>query len=97
MLFPPKPSDWKITWKPRAGSRQPTEKPNPQYPNGTHLNSIHNPDRPSCIGDLPYKLWPERGLGILIIECRTCGLVTAVTTAGRPDDPITLTQNCKGQ
>lgn len=90
----PKPANWDIQWTPREGGRAPQVAPNPQFPKGKPLLH-HDEEMPSCQGNLPYVLWPERGLGLLIITCRQCGLVTTVTTAGRPDDPTSLTQNCK--
>lgn len=91
----PKVADWDIEWMPRAGGGKPQVAPDPRWPNGKELKAYHE-ELPSCCGELPYVLWPERGLGILLIKCRRCGLNTSVTTAGRPDDPISLTQNCGG-
>ena len=91
----PKQADWEINWIPRDGGRQPRVAPDPTLPNGKVVDFIHDPDLPSCVGKLPYVLWPERGIGLLLIKCRRCGVTAAVTTAGRPDDPTSLTQNCK--
>lgn len=96
----PREADWEITWVPRSGGRKPEVPPSPAFPNGKHLVALPQPDAPSCRGELPYVMWQEdgtgRGLGLLMITCRRCGMRSAVTTAGRPDDPISLTQNCGG-
>ena len=94
----PKIADWEIGWKPRAGGRKPEVASDPKYPNGIDLFRINDVSNPSCRGELPYPvLWPEHGLGILIIACNVCGMKTVVTTAGRLDDPRSLTLNCKIQ
>lgn len=90
----PKEADWDIRWVPREGGRAPRVPPDPQWPTGKDLKAYYA-DFPSCRGELPYVMWPERGLGLLMVTCRKCGVVTAVTVAGRSDDPISLTQNCK--
>lgn len=92
-MIEPMDADWTIEWIPRDGGRKPKVAPDPQFPNGKELDTA-NREFPSCRGELPYVLWPERGIGLLVIECRRCGMRTGVTTAGRPDDPISLTQNC---
>jgi hypothetical protein len=91
----PKTADWDVHWAPREGGRAPRVPPNRAFPNGKHID-IAKPELPSCKGDLPYTLWPEHGLGLLMVTCRRCGMTTGITTAGRPDDPISLTQNCAG-
>lgn len=90
----PKAADWDIRWVAREGGRAPRVAADPQWPKGKELKTYYA-EFPSCRGELPYVMWPERGLGMLMVTCRKCGVVTAVTTAGRPDDPISLTQNCK--
>ena len=90
----PKRADWEITWKPREGGRKPAVTPNPDFPHGIHVDGSDD-EKPRCRGELPYVMWPERGLGLLIVKCRICDMSIAITTAGRPDDPISLTQNCK--
>lgn len=91
----PKAADWDIEWVPRSGGRKPEVPPDPRWPNGKAID-MSAPELPRCRGDLPLAVWPARGLGLLIITCRRCGMSTGVTTAGRPDDPISLTQNCGG-
>lgn len=73
--------------------REPQVKPDPKYPNGKDIVS-HDvaAGQPSCKIDLPY---PARRCGTYIIECESCGIVIAITTAGRPDDPRSITVPCK--
>jgi hypothetical protein len=91
----PKEANWDIQWEPRDGGGEPQCSPNPAYPKGKDID-ISAPELSRCRGELPYVMWPERGLGILMVTCLRCGVRTAITTAGRPDDPISLTQNCEG-
>lgn len=91
----PKPAEWDIEWVPRAGGRKPTVAPDPAFPNGKDID-LSDPELPRCRGDLPLAVWPARGLGLLLIDCRRCGIRDALTTAGRPDDPVSYTRNCGG-
>lgn len=46
----------------------------------------------SCRVALPY---PAKRCGAYVVTCRICGTRTGVTTAGRADDPRSLTVSCK--
>lgn len=78
-----------ITW--HDSGREPHCAPNPAYPNGIDLDvslGLH----PTCRTDLPY---PAKRCGYYVVKCSRCGLEIAVTTAGRPDDPRSVTLACK--
>lgn len=79
----------KVTWV--DGKRWPQQPPNPAYPDGIDLPCVE-PSRPSCRIALPY---PAKRIGHFIVACETCGTVVLATTAGRPDDPRSITINCK--
>lgn len=74
--------------------RDPKEKPDPKYPDGKHISLVEFPIQKSCCRNLP---WPAPRCGVYSIECRICGLVVAVTVAGRPDDPRTIVLPCKAK
>lgn len=65
--------------------------PNPNYPDGIDLPSPH-PDQPKCKVTLPY---PATEIGAWKVECSECGVRSACTTAGRPDDPRSIELPCK--
>lgn len=71
--------------------REPTQKPNPAYPDGMDV-SCAAPGQKSCTRNLPY---PAPRVGTYSIVCRTCGYTALVTVAGRRDDPRTITIPCK--
>lgn len=48
----------------------------------------------TCSIELPY---PAKRCGVYVIECAKCGQKNALTTAGRPDDPRTVTMGCYAQ
>lgn len=79
----------KIEWL--DSGREPKCAPDPDFPIGEDVN-MAMPGRESCKVDLPY---PARRCGCFIVECEKCGLRVGVTTAGRPDDPRSLTMACK--
>lgn len=81
---------WTIEWIDRG--REPQEKPNPAYPDGIDLD-VARGVTPTCKADLPY---PARRCGLYIVKCSICGYTAACTTAGRPDDPRSITIPCKG-
>jgi hypothetical protein len=73
--------------------REPQCKPDPAYPTGKDIDGrIDN--GPACKTALPY---PARRCGMYLIQCSSCGMRVAVTTAGRPDDPRSIQFNCKIQ
>lgn len=65
--------------------------PNPAYPNGVD-SVLAAPNVPSCKAELPYPA-PERL--VWMVRCKRCGYSAAITAAGRPDDPKTVTVPCK--
>lgn len=71
--------------------REPRSAPDPRYLDGIDVNIAAGADK-TCFIDLPY---PARRCGLYVVTCTVCGLKTAVTTAGRRDDPRTLTVACK--
>ena len=77
--------------KPTRRSGPPECPPNPAYPNGVDVQQAA-PGVPSCRADLPYPA-PERL--VWQVRCRRCGYTLAVTAAGRPDDPRSVTVPCR--
>lgn len=73
------------------GMREPTQKPNPKYPHGIDLD-ISGGKGWTCKMKLPY---PAKRCGQYLIECDNCGTNALITTAGRPDDPRSITLSCK--
>ncbi len=84
-------TDKKIDWIDRG--LEPKCSPNPAYPKGVDIIG-HIIGQKNCKVDLPY---PAKRCGIYLIECSTCGIVVACTTAGRPDDPRSITMQCRLQ
>lgn len=77
-----------VEW--RDFGREPKCPPNPSYPDGKDVEPPIGADR-QCSIALPC---PAKRCGAYIVECERCGIRAAVTTAGRPDDPRSLTLNC---
>lgn len=65
--------------------------PNPAYPDGVDVQDAA-PGVAACKVDLPYPA-PERL--VWSVRCKRCGYRVAVTAAGRPDDPRSVTVPCK--
>jgi hypothetical protein len=63
--------------------------PNPEYPNGIHVNAGET--RRFCMMELPY---PAPECGMWRIECGECGLIVMLTAVGRADDPVTVRMPC---
>ena len=63
--------------------------PNPEYPNG--IDVVIADGRTSCKVDLPY---PAPECGYFIVRCGLCEFSVAITAAGRPDDPKSVTMPC---
>lgn len=83
--------DKQITWIDRG--REPQSPPNPEYPDGVDVDVTAGANgEKTCKVDLPY---PAKRCGMYVIHCKTCDWITAVTTAGRPDDPRSVTIPCK--
>jgi NifB/MoaA-like Fe-S oxidoreductase len=79
----------KIEWI--DSGREPKCDPDPNYPNGIDVNGTLPGER-SCKVDLPY---PAKRCGLYVVTCSKCGIRVATTTAGRPDDPRSITIPCK--
>ena len=82
-------TQFSVTWIDHK--REPQCPPNPAYPNGIDVKTDAPPFVVRCRVDLPY---PAKRCGAYRVECRVCGLVAAVTTAGRPDDPRSVELRC---
>jgi hypothetical protein len=79
----------KVQWI--DGEREPKCAPDENYPDGIDLPALL-PTEPSCRTELPY---PAKRCGIYLVECEKCRISVACTTAGRADDPRSITINCK--
>ena len=77
-----------ITWIDHE--REPRVAPNPNFPNGRDIDASNG--QPSCEVSLPY---PARRCGMYIVHCKQCNELSAVTTAGRPDDPRSVKFACR--
>lgn len=76
-----------ITWV--DVKREPQCPADPNYPDGIDITT----DRlPSCKAILPY---PAKRIGYYIVECLVCGVCAGCTTAGRRDDPRSITLPCR--
>lgn len=80
---------FKIEWEDHG--REPQCTPDPDFPNG---KDIDLGVQPSCKVEVPY---PAKRCGMYVIECIKCGVRTGVTTAGRADDPRSITIPCGRQ
>jgi len=70
--------------------REPECQPNPAYPDGCDLDASKGALL-ACTIELPY---PARRCGVYVVRCRRCDHSVGVTTAGRLDDPRSLTLPC---
>lgn len=73
------------------GGREPRNPPNPAYPDGIDVDLSNGATR-ACSVQLRH---PAPRCGTYLVVCRACGVRVAVTTAGRADDPRTVTVACK--
>lgn len=71
--------------------REPQCAPNPNYPNGIDVDASFGQSA-KCRVELPY---PARRIGHFLVTCDTCRQTVAITTAGRPDDPKSVTLACR--
>lgn len=71
--------------------REPQCPPNPNHPYGTALVLIRDDVHEFCVAMLPY---PAARCGVYVVRCKLCGFSVAITTAGRPDDPLSLSISC---
>lgn len=81
----------KAVWK--DSGREPQCSPDPEFPHGIDADVSEGAVK-TCSLDLPY---PAKRCGIFVVQCDECGQVTALTTAGRPDDPRRVTLGCYSQ
>ena len=70
--------------------REPQCPPDPNYPNGRDIDGTFGLS-PSCKFDLPY---PAQRCGVYVVNCDICKQRIIITTAGRPDDPKSITVPC---
>lgn len=89
-MLPSKASHHSIEFEP-SGRGQAQCEPNPSYPHGIHVGGAML-GVPACTVDLPY---PAPECGLWVVRCENCSMSVAVTAAGRPDDPLTVTIECK--
>lgn len=73
--------------------REPKCPPNPRYPRGIDVvafpaKSAHKTRKV----DLPY---PAKRCGWYLVKCLRCQQQTMISTAGRVDDPRSVTIECK--
>lgn len=64
--------------------------PDPRYPYGLDVD-LSNGSGITCVVRLKY---PAPEIGFHRIECLICGLRTALSAAGRADDPRQITLSC---
>ena len=77
-----------VTWIDRH--REPQCAPNPDYPKGIDIDASEGGQ--TCQVGLPY---PAKRCGVYVVQCKLCGKTVACTTAGRPDDPRSITFSCQ--
>lgn len=70
--------------------REPRCAPDPTYPNGKDVDASGGAER-TCVVPLPY---PAPRCGVYSVGCPVCKFKVAVTTAGRSDDPRSITIAC---
>jgi hypothetical protein len=63
----------------------------PKTPDGVDLDMSKGAER-TCARALPY---PAKRCGYFVVNCEDCGLSACITTAGRRDDPRSITLACK--
>ena len=82
-------ADWQVEWL--DFGRDPKCPPNPNYPEGIDID-VSDGATATCSASLAH---PTPRCGAYRVRCRICGATSAVTTAGRPDDPRSLKMACK--
>jgi hypothetical protein len=80
--------DFDIKWIDRK--HEPQCAPNPAYPLGIDIDLSQGATK-ACKSELPY---PAKRIGFYMVKCNICGLTTVITTAGRSDDPRSITLAC---
>ena len=81
--------DFEIVWV--DSGIEPKCQPNPNYPKGIAIDQSRG-SKKTCTVKLPY---PARRCGVYFVTCNKCGYEGGCTTAGRPDDPTSITIPCK--
>jgi len=71
--------------------REPKCAPDSAFPKGKDIN-VSAGSLPYCKAELPY---PAQRCGYYLVHCTSCGYTIAITTAGRCDDPRSVTIPCK--
>jgi hypothetical protein len=72
--------------------REPRAAPNPEYPDGIHLDLSNGAER---VCEVKLEPYPTRRCGLFVLKCDVCGMSAGITTAGRPDDPRSAKLACK--
>lgn len=83
-----KPGDFEIKWIDRQ--REPQNPPNPDHPRGIDIDLSEGAAQ-TCKSELPY---PAKRIGFYMVNCNICDLTVMITTAGRSDDPRSITLAC---
>lgn len=78
-----------IRWK--DAGRWPKNPPDPRYPEGVDVIGAR-PGQPACKADVPY---PAARIGAYQVMCNICGNYAWLLTAGRADDPRSVTIPCR--
>ena len=82
---------FEVEW--HDSGREPQCQPDPRYPNGIDVVlPFAQAGAQHCIAPLPY---PARRCGHYEVVCKLCGSSLGLTTAGRPDDPKSVTVQCR--
>lgn len=81
-------ADFSIRWVDKG--REPQCQPDPRYPAGKDADLSEGAAK-TCKSELPY---PAKRCGVYVVRCRKCGVNAGITTAGRPDDPRSVTFPC---
>lgn len=71
------------------GKREPKCAPDPAFPSGKDMHAAFGSK--TCRVELPY---PARRCGWYVVSCDKCGQSMILTTAGRADDPKSITIDC---
>jgi hypothetical protein len=80
---------FRIEWY--DSGREPQHPANPAYPSGVDMDISQGAEN-TCTAALPY---PAKRCGFYAVECMICGYTVGVSTAGRRDDPRSLTIACR--
>lgn len=78
-----------ITW--HDSGEEPKNPANPAFPDGLHMDLVGEARVQKCFIKLPY---PAKRCGHYDVRCAVCGFSAIVTTAGRADDPRSITVAC---